>query len=55
MAGATRLQPRDSNVSMAKHTGKVETAENRRVCECWDHWRALGYLVSAWRRCRKAG
>lgn len=33
---------RDSKVSMAKHTGKEETAEKRRVCECWDHCGALG-------------
>ena len=39
---SNKTATRDSNVSMAKRTGKEETAENRRVCECWDHWRAPG-------------
>jgi len=39
---SNKTATRDSSVSMAKRTGKEETAENRRVCECWDHWRAPG-------------
>ena len=39
---SNKTATRDSKVSMAKHTGKEETAEKRRVCECWHHSGALG-------------
>lgn len=51
---SNKTATRDSNASMAKHTGKEETAESRRVCECWDHCGALGCCFCVG-RCRKAG